>query len=238
MSRLILSKERALFERREYEEPSRINDVHDAVVNEVHMFDFRARFQHLLKVVIDLQMQAAYDFRDEHLVLFNVWWLEQGILDEECLEPLNLLLLSRIDEFDAKLGRQFFEELVLPERRLGGVDVLLGRLVEHIVEFLTLVQLTHTNFFDLPDYLLQLFPVFGDVALHRLLNIKLVNLVEEVGNVVHVGKYDNVEVKGFGEVGTVCNAVANRRDRLCDEGEAPHVLLYHRQLVTCLLLIS
>lgn len=153
VNRLILTKERPLLQRCQNEKPSRINDIYNAVVNEIHVVSFRARFEHLLEVLVDLHMQAAHDLCDKPLVFLDIRWLEQSILDKKCLEALNFVFLSCVDELNAKLGRHFLKYLVL-ESRFSGVDVFLSCLVEYTVEVFTLVQLTHSKEFNLADNLL------------------------------------------------------------------------------------
>ena len=124
MHDLILTEEGACLKRCQDKETRGVDYIDLTVVNHIHVVDLRSRFEHLLEVSEDFDVQVAHHIRDEPLVLLRITQPEQRVLDEKRLETLNFVFLGRINQFYAKFGRHVLEQGVF-ESLLGGVDELL-----------------------------------------------------------------------------------------------------------------
>ena len=133
-------------------------------------------------------------------------------------EPLDLIVLGRVNELCAKLRRQLFV-VGRAESIRSRVDKLLRRLVQYFVKLFPLVEMRSDHQFDFAfaQDRFNLLAAGKDEFSQGLHNSQLADLEKHLSEGVHACKYDDVDEDGLNSVGPVDDSVANLGNGLCEK---------------------
>ena len=86
---LVLSKETARFEDRNDKQPSVIDHIHDALINEIDRIWLLTSVNDCITIIEKLHMEASYDFLDEARVIARCILSDLSHIVEEVTEALD-----------------------------------------------------------------------------------------------------------------------------------------------------